>query len=446
MKRSEEEYRRTLAYLYGLQYRGIKFGLKNIHALLTACGHPEGAFLVVHVAGTNGKGSTASFIASILQESGYRTGLYTSPHLVDFTERIRINGAQISEEHLVMYARQMRPAFERTQATFFEATTCIAFRYFADEQIDIGVIETGLGGRLDATNVVTPMVCIITNVGMDHMEYLGTTLRSIAREKAGIIKRGVPVITASTSAEVLAVLRSTAKSRRSAFHHMWDIIDTRIVGSRHGCSVVRLSGTQWRIPRALLGYPGAHQVDNAALGVSALSVAAAQHALRRITPGAIMRGLRNVVRNTGLGGRMQTLFHDGVQVTLDVAHNPDGMRVLADTLSERRTVYPIAVFGIVRDKDAGGVLDELRRVAREVIAVSPETERARSSREIVRIATERSILAKDGGSVSGGLGLALKRVHAGNPPSRRKLLVVGSHYLVGEALQFFKTVEKHKKP
>ncbi len=446
MKRSEGEYRRTLTYLYGLQYRGIKYGLKNIRALLRACGNPECTFAVVHVAGTNGKGSTASFIASILQEAGYRTGLYTSPHLVDFTERIRINGARISEERLVMYAREMRPAFERTQATFFEATTCIAFRYFADERIEIGVIETGLGGRLDATNVVIPVVSIITNVGMDHTEYLGTTLRAIAREKAGIIKAGVPVVTASTSAEVLAVLRSAAKSRGSAFHHMWDVIAPYIVGSRKGCSEVRFSGSRWRIPPARLGYPGVHQVDNAALAVSALSLAAGRHRLARLTPGAIVRGLRHVFRNTGLGGRMQTLTHDGVQVTLDVAHNPDGMKVLADTLSDQHVVYPVAVFGIVRDKDAGAVLDELRRVAREVITVAPTTERARSSREIARIATERGILAKDGGSVSRGLALALKTVRAGNPPPRRKLLVAGSHYLVGEALQFFKTAERHEKP
>lgn len=444
MTRSPGTYHNTLAYLYGLQYRGIKYGLRNIRALLADCGHPERQFASVHIAGTNGKGSTSSFLASILHEAGYRTGLYTSPHLVNFTERIRINGVEIPEERLVQYTREMRGSFERMHATFFEATTCIAFRYFADERIDLGIIETGLGGRLDATNALTPIVSVITNVAMDHMEYLGSTLRAIAREKAGIIKRGVPVVTASTSHEVLAVLQSTAKRRQSPLYHVGEIIDARIEGSRGGRAVVRFRDTAWRIPSVVLGHPGVHQVSNAALAVSALGLAAGRHRLKDLNGAAIARGLRNVVRNTGLAGRLQTIRHNGVEITLDVAHNPDGMRVLADTLCSRRKKYPLAVFGIVRDKDAGAVLDELRRIVPEVITVRPKTERARDGREIARVATERGIPAVDGGSVQNGLKLALRRLRHGSPRSRRRLLVAGSHYLVGEAMQFFQKSTMHK--
>jgi dihydrofolate synthase / folylpolyglutamate synthase len=444
MTRSPGGYRDTLAYLYSLQKLGIKYGLRNIRSLLAACGHPERQFASVHVAGTNGKGSTASFLASILKEAGYSSGLYTSPHLVNFTERIRINGVEIPEARLVQYTREMRGAFERTHATFFEATTCIAFRYFADEGIDVGVIETGLGGRLDATNTLTPMVSVITNVAMDHMEYLGTTLRAIAREKAGIIKSGVPVVTASTAHEVLQVIRSAATRRRSPLYHAREIVDARIEGSRGGCAVVRFRGTGWRIPSVVLGHPGVHQVSNAALAVAALALVGEKQGLKKLNGGAIARGLRKVVHNTGLGGRLQTISHRGVRITMDVAHNADGMHVLADSLCSRQKAYPLAVFGIVRDKDLGGILDELRRMASEVIAVRPTTERARDSREIVKMARERGILAVDGGSVQHGLKLALRRLSHSRLLSRRRLLVAGSHYLVGEAMQFFQEPGNHK--
>ncbi len=444
MTRLPGTYHHSLAYLYGLQYRGIKYGLRNIRALLAGCGHPERQFASVHIAGTNGKGSTSSFLASILYEAGYRTGLYTSPHLVNFTERIRINGVEIPEERLVQYTREMRRSFERTHATFFEATTCIAFRYFADERIDVGIIETGLGGRLDATNTLTPIVSVITNVAMDHMEYLGSTLPAIAREKAGIIKRGVPVVTASTSSEVLTVLQSTAKRRQSPLYHVREIIDARIEGSRGGCAVVRFRDTLWRIPSVVLGHPGEHQVTNASLAVAALGLAAGRHRLKKLNGEAIARGLRNVVRNTGLGGRLQTIRHNGMRIILDVAHNPDGMRVLADTLGSRRKKYPLAVFGIVRDKDAGAVLDELRRIVSEVITVRPKTERARDAREIARVASERGIPAVDGGNVQNGLKLALRLLSRGSSRTPRTLLVAGSHYLVGEALQFFQKSALHK--
>jgi dihydrofolate synthase/folylpolyglutamate synthase len=194
----------------------------------------------------------------------------------------------------------------------------------------------------------------------------------------------------------------------------------------------------------VLGHPGVHQVSNAALAVSALGLAAGRHPLENLNGAAVARGLRNVVRNTGLGGRLQTISHNGVQITMDVAHNPDGMRVLADTLSSRRKAYPLAVFGLVRDKDAGAVLDELRRIVSEVITVRPKTERARNSREIARVATERGILAVDGGSVQNGLKVALRRLNRGYPRSRRRLLVAGSHYLVGEAMQFFQKSTIHK--
>jgi dihydrofolate synthase / folylpolyglutamate synthase len=431
------DYRSTLTYLYGLQYRGIKYGLRNIQKLLTACGNPERDFQSIHIAGTNGKGSTSTFLASMMQEAGYRTGLYTSPHLVKFTERIKINGVEIPEKRLVEYARQMRPLIEKNRATFFEATTCIAFRYFADEGIDIGIIETGLGGRLDATNVLVPLVSVITNVALDHMEYLGATIPAIAREKAGIIKRGVPVVTASTSDAALRVMRSVARKRGSSFFEIRKAMRIEVKGVREGSAVVKMNTRGYKLASLRLGHKGQHQVANASIAVLAAEIAAKEGRLDRITPAVMVRGLRNVVKNTGLEGRMQSLIHNGVQVMLDVAHNPDGMKALADSLSARGAIYPVAVFGIVQDKNARAVLDELRRVAEFLVVVEPKTERARKAREIFDIATEQGIPAVLGGSVAKGLRLGLKRVRT-KPRAERRLLVAGSHYVVGEALLFFR--------
>jgi dihydrofolate synthase/folylpolyglutamate synthase len=212
-------YRQTIEYLFGLQKHGIKFGLTNSYALMELMGDPHTKFRAVHIAGTNGKGSTAAFLAGMLRAAGHRVGLYTSPHLVSFTERIRINGAQISEGRVVELAERIRKGCRLLGSgegpgpfspTFFEVTTALAFTYFAEEGVDLAVVETGMGGRLDSTNVVTPLVSVITNIDLEHTEFLGNSLEEIAREKAGIIKRGIPVVTGASRAEAVGVIEGTA--------------------------------------------------------------------------------------------------------------------------------------------------------------------------------------------------------------------------------------------
>ncbi|HLF14725.1 MAG TPA: Mur ligase family protein, partial [Bacteroidota bacterium] len=200
----------SLRFLHGLQGSGIKAGLGNIRVLLLYLGRPERSFPSIHVAGTNGKGSTSAMIAAALTAAGFRTGLYTSPHLIDFTERIRIDGKKIPLRRVSAYTRRLRRTIRAAKATFFEATTAIAFQYFADEGVDVAVIETGLGGRWDSTNVVTPLVSVITSIGMEHREYLGNTLRKIAFEKAGIIKRGVPCVVGNIPVPAMDVIKNRA--------------------------------------------------------------------------------------------------------------------------------------------------------------------------------------------------------------------------------------------
>lgn len=427
-------YAATLRYLYSLQYRGIKVGLRNIRRLVTVASHPERTFPVFHVAGTNGKGSTSSFLAAMLTAAGYRTGLYTSPHLIDFVERIRIDGIPMPEPELVEYVRRLRPTIEETGATFFEATTCVAFQYFADQGVDAAVIETGLGGRLDATNVVMPLVSLITNIGLDHQEYLGDTVSRIAREKAGIIKRGAPVVTAAEGA-ALQVIRATARTRGTRLFLPGDVNSLVATGDRGGHAIVNLRGGRWHMDGVVLGLSGGHQVANAALAVSALSLTVRRGVFGKLTPEAVRRGLERVTAMAGLRCRMERIRHRRADVTIDVAHNPDGVAVATSPYTGRRVPwFDVVVFGAMKDKDFGGMLAVLGGVAKQVVAVRPRTPRAATVRDILRVGRALGVRVMPGGSVEAGLRLAMTRTGPRTTRRKPRILVIGSHYVAGEAL------------
>ena len=429
-------YSSTLHWLYGLQYRGMKFGLRNILTLLRETGHPERRFPSLHIAGTNGKGSTSSFLASMLQEAGYRTGLYTSPHLVRFTERIRINGVEMPERRLVKYANAIRPSVEAVQATFFEATTCIAFLYFADEEVDIAVIETGLGGRLDATNALRPLLSIITNVGLEHTEILGTTLRQIAREKAGIIKKGIPVVTSADEPSVLRVLRQTAARREARLFVSGDLVEPTVSGGRSGCSLVKMSTKNLSVGPVLLGLSGGHQIVNASLAVAALQIVKGRGELRRVGVRQIEDGLRRVRKNTGLRARMEELTTSAGRVLMDVAHNPAGMETLVRSLTGRGIRCPVVVFGVMKDKDAGAMLAVLSCLNCTVIAVASGVDRSLPAAAVEKLAKTAGIQVILGPTVSSGIRKALLLAGPETLSGRSRILITGSHYVVGEALSY----------
>jgi dihydrofolate synthase/folylpolyglutamate synthase len=420
-------YAATLRYLYALQNRGMKFGLRNIRGLLVSAGNPERGFPTIHVAGTNGKGSTAAFLASAFMEAGYRTGLYTSPHLVRFTERIRINGREISEKRLAAYVAALRPAVEKTRATFFEATTAVAFRYFADERVDIAIVEVGLGGRLDATNTLAPLASVITTIGFDHMEYLGPTLPAIAREKGGIIKRRTPVIVGVLGHEAERVIETIAREREAPLVWARDriVLDCGVGGR------ISFRGRHLRTGLVKVGLAGAHQTWNAALAVAVLDRLLERRSFasryRRLGSRSVARGLERVRRNTGLEGRMSLA---GRGVLLDVAHNRDGMHTAIASLLESGAEDLTVVFGVMKDKEYLRMLRELEWVAGSVITVQPRMARAASSAVLCKAARRMGLRAVDGGSVAGGLRRALR--------GKNRVLVIGSHYVVGEALRVLK--------
>ncbi len=431
--RPRSGYAATLRYLYGLQYRGIKVGLRNIRALTAFTDHPERTFPCFHLAGTNGKGSTASFLASILTEAGYRTGLYTSPHLVNFTERIRIDGVPIPEAALVQYTDTLRPVIEKTGATFFEVTTCIAFQYFADQKVDVAVVETGLGGRLDATNVVMPLVSIITNIGLDHQEILGNSVRSIAREKAGIIKSGSPVVTMAEG-EALDVIRQTARRRRTPLFLAEDVVQISVAGTRAGASIISLRSDSRTVSRARLGVPGDHQVKNAALAVASLSLVKSRGLFGKAGPDAIRRGLARVNRNTGLRARMELIRTAWADVYVDVGHNPEGIQTVAESFLKRKMRFGCAVFGAMRDKDTSAMLEALAACAETIVIVRPRTPRAATVVSLMRKGRQLGLDVRRGGDVVRGIKTAQSLVHTVTGERPPRILIIGSHFLAGEAL------------
>lgn len=411
----------------------MKFGLRNIRHLVRAAGHPERRFRSIHIAGTNGKGSTAAFLASICMESGLKTGLYTSPHLIRFTERIRIDGREIPERLLAEYVRQLRPAIESAQATFFEATTCIAFMYFADMNVDIAILEAGLGGRLDATNVVTPLVSVITSVSIDHTEYLGRTIRSIAREKAGIIKRDVPCITSSTDPTVVDTLSRVARTRRAPFFEARHMVRLSLDRALRRKLAVTFRTEHFTVHKVQPGLAGTHQVRNARLAMGALELLrgtedAAQYCAG-MTGRTIARGLFNVQRNAAIRARLEGAG-TGARYIFDVAHNPAGMRTLVRGLSSLHMRNLVAVFGVMKDKAYIPMIDELARVASIIVPVAPHLPRALNHSVLQLTCTRRGVPAERGVTVRRGLMKA--EVLAGRAGH---ILITGSHYVVGEAMK-----------
>ncbi|MBK8500535.1 MAG: bifunctional folylpolyglutamate synthase/dihydrofolate synthase [Flavobacteriales bacterium] len=403
-------YAETLAYLYAqlpmfqrIGAAAYKADLSNTHALMRALGHPEHGLRCVHVAGTNGKGSTCSLVASVLQEAGYRVGLHTSPHLKDFRERFRINGEMVAQETVVRFVDSYGAAFESIGPSFFEWGVAFALWWFREEKVDIAVIETGMGGRLDSTNVITPDVSVITNIGWDHMQFLGGTLEAIAQEKAGIIKPGVPVVIGESQVAVADVFRSAAAAVNAP-----------------------LSFADATMPDTFTStLAGAHQRKNA------LTAFAAVHQLRkggcRIDNHAIIHGFLNVVRNTGLRGRWEVLVPEPL-VIADVAHNVDGFRVINEMVSVTPHDQLHIVLGMVADKDIAPALAILPQNATYYFCKA-DIPRALDANELATEAARIGLHGKAFGPVAKAFSAAQLAAGPGD-----LVLVTGSVFVVAEVL------------
>lgn len=308
-----------------------KADLSATITLASYLGNPENTFKSVHVAGTNGKGSTSHMLASVFQEAGYKTGLYTSPHLKDFRERIKINGEMIPKEYVSQFVRKHKQFFESNELSFFEMTVGLAFDYFRKEKVDIAIIEVGMGGRLDSTNIITPEVSVITNIGLDHTQFLGKTLEKVAGEKGGIIKEGIPVVIGETEAVTEQVFRRIASEKHT------EITFAETVDSSNYTSDLK----------------GIYQQKNIKTVLATLRIL--QNKGWKISEENIIRGLQNTINNTGLMGRWQIL-KEKPKVICDTGHNKEGLQLVIEQLENEEFENLHIVLGVVSDKDLGSVL------------------------------------------------------------------------------------------
>jgi len=414
-------YSETLDYLFGLEVFGIRPGLESINQLLERVGNPHRHLRFIHVAGTSGKGSVSAFIHAIFQAAGYNAGLYTSPHLLDFTERIQVGDSPIPVEEVVRLTDWMRARSEGLICTFFEFTTALAFLYFLEQNADPVVVEVGMGGRLDATNVVTPCVSVITTISLDHAEYLGRMLRDIAFEKSGIIKPGVPAVTTATQRSVISILEAICHERGAP---LWRINrDFHVRGrSRRNFAY---TGQSIRMRRLETGMAGRYQMTNAAAALASIELLSSEGF--SFTEEQIRRGLREAF----LPGRLQVV-REKPMVVLDGAHNPGKACQLARAIREEFSYRSLRlVFGIMRDKDAGGVLRYLAPMSERIFLVRPKGPRA-ANPEALRMMLEKRWggAAYVAGGVGPGVSMAVEDAHPDD-----LILVCGSFYTVAEALE-----------
>ncbi len=418
-------YPQTIQFLYGLRLFGAKFGLENTFKLAALAGNPQEELRFIHVAGTNGKGSTCAMLESIYRAAGLRVGLFTSPHLVSFRERIQVNRRLISEAEVTRLVEEMRalqstsgesPAMGRRDAspTFFEFVTVMALKFFSEQQCDLVIWETGLGGRLDATNIVTPLASVITNIAFDHQQWLGDTLVAIAAEKAGIIKPGVPVVTATDAPEALAVIEQIARER----HAPLTTVAAEVNPPQTSTNSAALSRVAAPLPLA-----GDHQKTNAALALATVELLQSH---LRAGEAAIRAGLASV----SWPGRLQLIQEpDGRAILLDGAHNAAGAAALRAALEKDFAgVRPVVIFGALADKKWLEICGILAPVAASVITVPVASDRTAAAADLA--AAFRAACPGLAAAAAANLAEALNACK-----DKPFVVITGSLYLVGEALE-----------
>lgn len=414
-------YSATVQFLYGLQQHGIKLGLETIRALLGRVGDPHRRYPVLHIGGTNGKGSTAAMAASILQASGHRVGLYTSPHLIDFRERIRVNGVMIPESGVIHGVDMLRAASAPDLApTFFEFTTALAFHYFAECQVDVVVLEVGLGGRFDATNVVEPLAVAITTIGLDHEAYLGSTIEAIAMEKAGIIKTGVPVVLGRIGELARRVIEDRASAVGAPVFRLER--DFRCEGSSP--ADCRYTGLGLEVEHLGCPLQGRFQIDNLACSLALIELA--RKSGMTVPETAIRAGLQQVAWE----GRLEIVGEEPT-VMVDGAHNPAAATVLAEYLAEWKHRRPAArvslIVGMMRDKHPREFLAPLLPLADRLILTQADLPRAATGSELRLLLGDDAPSAQVAPTPSDALAAAKQSAAASD-----LICVTGSLMLVGE--------------
>lgn len=411
-------YSSALNFIMRRELFGMKLGLDNISKFLARIGTPQNNFRSVHIAGTNGKGSTAAFIESILRQAGYKTGIFTSPHLVDYRERIRVNGEQIEKRFITSFVRKYRNLISRNKVTFFETCTALAFCYFASKKVDIAIVETGLGGRLDATNTLTPVLSIITDISFDHTNILGDTLKEIAYEKAGIIKENAPVLLGLMKPEPRAEIRRICRERGASMSYLKKSHFSRDVHPFR----FAYHHNSWHLDNLQSPLPGNHQINNAAVAIYAVEL------LGSLGLPDGKRYIRGGLKRTYWPGRFQTIKGRGKPtVILDVGHNPAGIKAMVDCfklLNPGKKAY--IVVGFVRNKNLRESVGYINSIAERAEIVRLKTQRTAEPEEIAPYFSRKTPVSISDSVIDS----ARKLIDLAG--SDDIIIVCGSHYAVGD--------------
>lgn len=428
-------YNKAIDYLYGLQKYGIKLGLDNTIRLLSLLRNPQESFKAIHVAGTNGKGSTSAMMASVLRAAGFRTGLFTSPHLVSFTERIKVDDEEIKEAEVIELTDEIKEIINSSQCsefnpTFFEFVTAMAFSYFRRKGIEWAVIETGMGGRLDATNILLPEVSVITNISLDHKEFLGQTLKEVAAEKAGIIKHGIPVVSSSQDSGVMDVIKDKVSSEGTVLHEYGRDFVSLLRGSDIRGITFDYKGKN-SLDGLYVPLCGIHQMENASAAIKAIELIMERES---IYPESIRQGLAN----TEWHGRLELIRKPGKKydILIDGAHNPSAAGRLSEALkSYFAPQYNriILIFGIMSDKDIKGIMEPLLPIASEIIVTAPDYGRSASPEKLAETARSLGFKPAPVNSVKDALDTAVKRAENSAVADSHLIVITGSFYTIGEA-------------
>lgn len=431
-------YLETVNYLFNIapvfEHIGAsayKEGLDNTYLLDEHFGHPHRKFKSIHIAGTNGKGSCSHTLAAILQNDGYKVGLYTSPHIMDFRERIKINGECISKEYVIEFVNQEKSLFEKIHPSFFEVTTALAFKYFAEQHVDYAIIEVGLGGRLDCTNIITPILSIITNISFDHTNFLGNTLEKIAKEKAGIIKQNIPVIIGETTNETKPVFKTCAESMNAEIIYA-DENDEIISFTMNEDGGITYNTRSFGIIQGELG--GLYQKKNTNTILHAVRFLYNQHIIKNT--GSINNGFYNVCKLTGLIGRWQKIGSNP-SVICDTGHNVGGWTYISRQLQLQKYNKLHIVFGMVNDKDVDGVMCLLPKNAHYYFT-KPQSKRAIPEKDIQRKAMTHGLAGDCYNDVPSAYTAAKKMATPDD-----MIFIGGSSYIVSDLLLYIR--QQHSK-
>lgn len=429
---SEGGYKAALDFIMRRELFGIKLGLDNITRFLDRLDHPQDKFRSVHIAGTNGKGSTAAYIESILRQAGYKTGIFTSPHLTDYRERIRVDGKQISRKYIIDFVSKYHSIISRQKITFFETCTALAFCYFADCKVDIAIVEVGLGGRLDATNTLVPVLSVITDISLDHTNILGDSLIKIAFEKAGIVKPGVPVLAGIMPGEPRKEIARVCREKRAPFIYLSKKDFPHNGNNAKGNSLFNFDYCHdgLILNRICSGLYGNHQIANSALSIRAVDL------LKRVNFPVRKKDIRSGLKNVYWPGRFEIIKTKGKPtIIMDVGHNPSGIRAMVRCF---KRLFPgqkaDLVMGFVRNKKLDESVRYLESIAGRVEIVRLKTQRSADPDEIASYFKNSRLLNVSQSVIDS----ARKLIDLAGPDD--KIIICGSHYAVGELKPVIKKI------